>query len=400
MKFGKQIPSLFLCLWSGGACLVLCGVGQAQETIDLSPQLAQVRAVGKEGKGHAAAIAAMKQVSQAPATVLPVILAAMDGAAELPQNWLRAAAEASAQRATAAGQSLPVKQLEMFLADTRHAPRARRLAYELIASVDDTAEKRLIPQLINDPSLELRRDAVAQLLDAAAKAEKPASLGLYQKSLLAARDLDQIKAAAAKLKDLGEKPDLPTHMGYLIDWRLVGPFDNVEDKGWDVAYAPELGVNLEAELDGQKDKVKWVRFVSEDDFGVVDLNKALTNHKGAIAYAYTVFQSGEEREVDLRVGCINAHKVWVNGKEVMQNHVYHAGMEVDQYNARVPFKKGANTILVKICQNEQKEAWAQRWQFQLRICDEIGTAVLSADRPVAKAAGLPAPANGRIAQVR
>ena len=42
---------------------------------------------------------------------------------------------------------------------------------------------------------------------------------------------------------------------------------------------------------------------------------------------------------------------------------------------------GKNTILIKICQNEQKEDRAQRWQFQVRVCDATGTAVLSKTRP-------------------
>jgi hypothetical protein len=35
--------------------------------------------------------------------------------------------------------------------------------------------------------------------------------------------------------------------------------------------------------------------------------------------------------------------------------------------------------LLKICQNEQTEDWAQRWEFQVRICDSSGTAVLPLD---------------------
>jgi hypothetical protein len=37
-------------------------------------------------------------------------------------------------------------------------------------------------------------------------------------------------------------------------------------------------------------------------------------------------------------------------------------------------------ILVKCLQNEQTEDWAQNWDFQLRVCDATGTAVLSMDR--------------------
>jgi len=29
-------------------------------------------------------------------------------------------------------------------------------------------------------------------------------------------------------------------------------------------------------------------------------------------------------------------------------------------------------LLVKICQNNQRDAWAQSWQFQARLCDASG----------------------------
>jgi hypothetical protein len=61
-------------------------------------------------------------------------------------------------------------------------------------------------------------------------------------------------------------------------------------------------------------------------------------------------------------------------------------MEVDQYVAHGKLKQGTNQILVKVCQNEQEESWAQRWQFQLRVCDELGTAVLSKNRTLNKTA--------------
>jgi hypothetical protein len=47
---------------------------------------------------------------------------------------------------------------------------------------------------------------------------------------------------------------------------------------------------------------------------------------------------------------------------------------------RGTLRRGKNAILIKVCQNEQTEDWAQRWQFQFRVCDASGTAILSADR--------------------
>ena len=375
-------------LASAAALLVALG-SYVLVAADVSDSISKIRRVEPKGVGHKEAVAAARELCQADVAALPQVLTAMDGANEVATNWLRLAAEAIAQKAAAKGQKLPVSDLEAFMADTKHAPRGRRLAYELIAGVDPSAEQRLIPTLLDDPSLELRRDAVAQLLNSIAKIEdKAESTKRYQKALFHARDLDQIKSAADKLKELGDKPDIAAHMGFVMTWRIIGPFDNVEDKGWDVAYPPETKIDFGAELDGQKGKVKWVSHTTTDDYGLVDLNKVLATHKGAIAYAHAEFTADRAQPCELRTGSVNAHKVWLNGELIMANHVYHSGQEIDQYIARGELKKGKNEILIKVCQNEQTEPWAQVWQFQLRVCDTIGTAILSQDRPGQKVAVL------------
>jgi hypothetical protein len=360
------------------------------ENIKVEPLLAKLRAVGPKGAGHQEAIAAWKTLATADAAQLPEVLGGMDGAGELAANWIRSAAETIAQRHINKGHPLPAGALEKFLGETSHAPRARRLAYELIASDDRTAEKRIIPTLLNDPSLELRRDAVAQVLDEAAehlKAEKKdAAVLAYRKAFAASRDLDQIKTASEALAKLEQKVDLPVHFGFLMKWRIIGPFDNTDKKGFDVAYEPEKAIDLKAEYTGKLGKVSWIDFETTDAHGHVDLTKALDKHKGAIAYAYAEFLSDRERPADLRLGCINANKVWLNGELVSSNEVYHANTSIDQYIGKGRLKKGRNTILLKICQNEQTEAWAQDWKFQLRVCDEIGTAILSQDRPISQTA--------------
>jgi hypothetical protein len=379
------------------AALVFCllptawGIAEPAAAGDpaLTDALTKLRAVAPLAAGHRDAVAASQVASRAPAAELPAILAAMDGANPVAENWLRGVAEAVAQRATDKGQKLPQNELEAFLSDARHSPRGRRLAYELIAAVDPTAETRIIPKLLDDPSVELRRDAVAQVLAEAAKIaaqNKEVATKNYETAFFHSRDLDQIKEASAKLREAGQQVDIATHMGYVMKWKLIGPFDNVDDKGWDVAYPPEAEVDQSAEYDGQKGKVKWIEHTTADDYGMVDLNKVQGNHKGAITYAFAEFIADRDQSCELRLGCINANKVWLNGKLLTANHVYHANTSVDQYIARGTLKKGKNAILLKICQNEQTEAWAQDWKFQLRVCDAVGTAILSQDRPSAKVA--------------
>lgn len=379
----------------------ICAISLLGQTVsgaevDVESLATKLKAVGPKGAGHREATEAWKALSKADVGQLPEILAGMKGAGKLSENWFRAVVEAVAQRELKKGGELPIDGLEGFLADTSQSPRARRLAYELVAGVDDSAQSRLIPRLLNDPSLELRRDAIALAIDEAAKLEesgkKDEAAKQYLVAFTAARSIDQIKSTSEKLQSLDQQIDVPLHMGFVMQWYLAGPFDNTDKQGFDVAYPPEKSVDLSATYKGKVGEVKWVKHESKDKYGIIDLNEIfnrpkegdtykLTNeHKGTIGYAYTEFKASEAKDVDLRIGCINANKVWLNGELLTANHVYHSGMEIDQYLAQGRVKEGVNKILVKVCQNEQEESWAQRWQFQLRVCDHLGTAVLSEDR--------------------
>jgi hypothetical protein len=361
-------------------------LGGAARAGDLSPAerdaaLAKVRAVGLKGAGHAAAVPAARQLAAADAADLLPILSAMHGTSEIATNWLSGIAEAAAQRSAERGERLPQADLEKFLLDTRQSPRARRLAYELVERIDPAAKDRLIPQMLDDPSLELRRDAVARQLEVAEQTDANDKVAAYEIAFHAARDLDQIKQAAEKLKSLGQVVDVPQHMGFVIGWHLLAPFDNIADRGWDVAYPPEQKVDLSATYDGQKGKIGWKTHTTADEYGVVDLHQALGKHMGAVAYAYAEFDSPRAQDVELRLGSVNAVKLWLNGQLLDERHVYHSGMEVDQYVSRGKLTAGKNAILLKICQNEQTDRWAQDWKFQLRVCDDIGAPILALNRP-------------------
>lgn len=339
-----------------------------------------LRAVESEGKGNASASAAFKEVASAPVSVLPGILEAMDGANDYALNWLRSAVEAIEQRGRTSGAKLPVAELESFLKTTRHHPRARRLAYELIQRADPQRASRLLPGFVNDPANELRRDAVQLLVVAAgAKVEgdKPAAVAAYREALGYAREADQIDDIAKKLADLKEKVDLQKVFGWVTKWKLIGPFDNTGGAGFAKVFPPEETIDLQAELDGKTAKVRWVEFESKDDYGLIDFNKPFTDLKEVSGYAYTEFWTDTARPVQLRLGCKNGWKVWVNGKLLFGRDEYHRNMEIDQYRLATELKPGRNVILVKCCQNEQKEDWTKEWEFQLRLTDEQGTPIVS-----------------------
>jgi hypothetical protein len=163
-----------------------------------------------------------------------------------------------------------------------------------------------------------------------------------------------------------------------MNWHVIGPFENTGRNGFDTAFPPEKEIRLDATYDGKGGPVKWQSFGSKDDYGKIDLNKPLGMQKEVTAYAVATFDSPAEQSAELRLGTKNAWKVWLNGELLFGRDEYHRGQQMDQYKLACRLKKGPNTILVKCCQNEQKEEWTVEWEFQLRVCDRTGTAILAA----------------------
>src|SRR5260221_8052926 len=132
--------------------------------------------------------------------------------------------------------------------------------------------------MLDDPSLELRRDAVARVLTAADKAlaDKQLDLALstYRTALDSARDLDQVKTVTEALKQLGHPVDLSRHYGFLADWKLVGPFDNHGGKGFYVAYPPEGAIDFAAAYPGQSGTRRLDSHHTASAVGSVRLNNA------------------------------------------------------------------------------------------------------------------------------
>jgi hypothetical protein len=364
------------------AVLVLALFGPAADVgaAGLAEPLALLRSVGPEGKGHEAAGAAWRTVSKAGLDSLPELLAAMDGANDYALNWIRSAVDSVVQRGLASDRPLPVEALGTFLRDTRHHPRARRLAWELIRKVQPETAKSLLPGFLDDPGVELRREAVQQVVDQAEALpadQKAGTIAGLRKALDHSREADQIDAIAKRLKDLGDPVDLQKTFGWVTRWKLVGPFDNTGGAGFARVFPPEEKIDLTAQLEGKKGAIQWSDYESKSEYGVVDLNAPLGKIKGAAGYALAEFWSKTERPVQIRLGSEVGWKVWVNGRYLFGRDEYHRASEIDQYRLPAILKPGRNQILVKSLQNEQTEDWAVDWQFQLRVTDEQGAPILS-----------------------
>jgi hypothetical protein len=309
----------------------------------------------------------------------------MDGANPLARNWLSSAAEELVKRARSTTGALPTQKLEDFLRDKRHDPQARRLAYGFLCEKDATTRDRFLPAMLDDPCLELRHEAIDAILAEAEKVDptpnKDELLALYRKAFAAAREKDQIDRAVKKLRGLGEKIDLVTHLGLILDWNVIGPFPNPEKKGIDSPHPPEEKADATASYTTKAGQVRWRPYVSNDEYGLVNLNKAIGELREAVAYAATEFTSAAAQDIEIRVGCYTPFKVWINGTLVLARGDAYTGMSLDHYVAPAHLKAGKNEILVKVAKDLPAPGAGSLWQFQLRVCDSSGTAVLSTVRP-------------------
>lgn len=348
---------------------------------DVSSLAKAVAEVGPEGKGNAEAAQAWRKLSEQNLAQLIPLLKSMNGVNDLAANWLRSAAETIVARELKSGAKLPVSELEAFVKQPANHPRVRHFAFELMARADGPRSETLLAGMIDDPGAELRREAISRKLQQAQKLLEAGNTNeakpVFQTLLTKARDPEQVDGIAKNLRKMGEAVDIAKAFGFLTEWKVIGPFDSTGGKGFAAVYPPEQSIDLAAEYPGKSGPVRWSDFRSKDDYGNISMNIPYTPLKGAAAYAFTEFHSESVRPVELRIGSQNGFKVWLNGQFVFGQEEYHRNKAIDQYPIHAELRSGRNTILVKVCQNEQTEDWASDWDFQLRVCDPLGAPIVS-----------------------
>lgn len=350
------------------AAVVAAATAQPQPA-ERDKALAALKAVTKEGAANDAAAPAWKTVVDAGGPGFFYILEAVRDDNPVAANWLLSAAGAVAEKEAKAGRKLDAKQLEAFTFDTRNAPSARRLAFELLSGQSKDAVERLFPLLVNDPHPDLRREAIADQL---AKLKSGAKVRNTLPELFAfTREKEQAEELAKELETTGKKVNVTEHFAFLTAFRVVGPFLSEKGKALTLSHPPETDTAA-AEYDGKDGKVKWVPLATAHKYGQLDLNDKVGRLKNACVYALAVVHAEKDTPAEVRVGSPNAVQIFLNGKKLFEREEYHHGDQLDYHTGKGVLTAGENTVVVKVCQNNQTDSWAQRWQFQARVCDPTG----------------------------
>jgi hypothetical protein len=355
-------------------CLALVAGMSAQATVaaaDGTPEtVAEAVAIAAElakaigTTGQAALAAKADRISGIPADWIVPCMAAFADATPAGGNWLRSGIERAVERA---GDSLSADSLMSVVADRKQPARVRTLAFGWLKERDPSRAAGLLDGMLDDPALDLRREAVERKLAAVSAADETAQKATHRQCLVAARDVEQIERVAAWLSEHGEKVNVAEVLGFVRQWRVSEEFDNAKGMGFAKAYPPE------AALPALPETGQWKDVASADKHGAIDLNAAIATKKGVLAYAVADVVMPRSGPAEVRIGSPCAVAVWVNGKPAMAHEIYHASEAIDQYVAPAEFREGTNTVMVKCCQNEQTEPWAADWKFQLRVCDPLGS---------------------------
>lgn len=351
------------------AVLALAAASAPAQPDDVAKAIATLKGVTKEGAANDAAGPAWKTVVDAGVPALLPTLRAVDDANPTAANWLRTAAGAIAEKHRKDKGTFP-PELDTIPLDAKYAPSARRFAYELAVLQTPSLANTLLPKLLDSPELNLRREAIAHGMKLASGGGE-AGKAAYRRLFDLTREKEQAEELAKALDGLGVKANVTEHFAFLTHFRVVGPFFSEKGKALTLAYPPETTPDA-AEFDGKEGKVKWAPQATTDRYGKLDLNETVGRLKNACVYARATVHADKATPAEIRVGSPNAVAIFLNGKKLFGREEYHHGDQMDYHVGKGELKAGENVVVVKVCQNNQTDSWAQRWQFQVRVCDSTG----------------------------
>ncbi len=341
----------------------------------------------KQGRGTSDGRAAWDRLSLAKADALPLLLEGMNTKDIPASNWLRTAFDRIADREMkTGGKGIDQGKLLAFVKDPTKQGRARRLGLELVERFQPGATAMLNLDWLDDP--EFRYEAVGLVLDKAKNSAKTGNsliaVNLFRQAFDKSRDIQQGRDAATGLEANGVKVSVAEHLGFLTDWHIIGPFDGNGQKGLQISYPPEKKVDLNEELDGQKDKVRWKRYQVKEPLhtsngrhqALVDLRekRALGDADDAIAFAYTEFSVEKACAAEMRGAADDNFTVYVNGVKVFAFEEWRNGVRHDRHRFPVELKAGKNRVLVKISQSAAPNS-EPNWEFFLRVVDATGKGI-------------------------
>jgi len=161
---------------------------------------------------------------------------------------------------------------------------------------------------------------------------------------LAWRMLAEVERLRGRAPRMEESLDA---IGVLRDFAIVGPFDDENGGGYDVAYGPELDLDLSRTHEGSRGEVAWRVVEGLGRTGTVAIHEAVRPTREVVVYALTTLDVPAATSATLYLGTPGATKAWLNGRPVLADPDRHPA-RFDQKAVRLDLQRGSNVLLLKL----------------------------------------------------
>jgi len=226
---------------------------------------------------------------------------------------------------------------------------AREMAYSRLAQIGDEESISLLQKAKKSAPNEEERILASTYLALLGNCDQKIE---FMKEVLATKDA-LLKAKQVKI--LAENR-------FVRSWQIIGPFPNVDDKGLETPYGPELKVDLKGtEVGKDSVKVSW-QPAEATELGMINLKNYYANFEHSVAYAYAVIDAPEEMGTFLLLGSDDGAAVWHNEKQIFYRFVRRGAAPADDV-VPVTLQKGENRFLVKV------ENGGSDWGFFFEVMD-------------------------------
>lgn len=180
---------------------------------------------------------------------------------------------------------------------------------------------------------------------------------------------EQLQPMGSLAEALGRSGEWLANSGFITRWKLIGPFPWNPAEAFGIELVGEPDVDLSEEVVVGDRKLSWKEYDQPDSWGQINLSAAIGAMENASAYAYAEFEAPEAAPGEIRLGSDDWVKVWLNGEAVHESASFR-GVALDQDRVPATFRKGKNTLLLRINQG------VLGWGFVVRITDADGNPIV------------------------
>jgi glucose/arabinose dehydrogenase len=138
-------------------------------------------------------------------------------------------------------------------------------------------------------------------------------------------------------------------------WWVIGPFDNVDNRGFKHRYPVEETIDLAAEYEGAGETARWRELRLPD--GRTNSLRKFKRNDDVLCYLYRRIVVDKPTQVRVSLGSGKGQVVWLNGQQLLAVSENRIAVLPDQDFVTLRLNKGENHLLVKLL-NPGKGAFA------------------------------------------